>query len=416
MLSRLRLIACLIVALSAVMPAALGASAQSASPVASPAAGVAPLDVAAMALTPDDLADNGFADFLVADGRTQTLDDRVAEQAAGGGDPAQIRTLLTGLGWIRGYRSRLAHPIAAGNEDFDALVSSGIVQFADPDGSEAGWGLISQLDTGAGEGTPTASPRTLGDRSRLIDLGAVSLDDGKMHAGFRLVFQRGALVGDLIVFAAPDQTLTVSDVQALGERQLERMERVLADGGPGLSVTVLRWRGSSFDDPDVDNYLKLDGKLFMGLGDTDQDTAIATETYRDATDWYRYEAALSDSTFQYTSVTRFPSASLAGEWVRTAFDRTDKNRPTDSTLEQVSAVPSFGDESVVLRVTTPVEGGEASGYAVFVGIGDEAFSLAIISLNGLDVADITAMAAAQVGCFEAGNCAEAAPLPAWVNA
>jgi hypothetical protein len=79
-------------------------------------------------------------------------------------------------------------------------------------------------------------------------------------------------------------------------------------------------------------------------------------------------------------------------------------------------VPSFGDESVVLRVTTPVEGGEASGYAVFVGIGDEAFSLAIISLNGLDVADITAMAAAQVGCFEAGNCAEAAPLPAWVNA
>src|SRR5262245_15464855 len=93
----------LLFALLAVLPGAMTASAQPASPVASPVAGVAPLDVAAMALTPDDLADNGFADFLVADGRTQTLDDRVAEQAASGGDPAQIRALLTGLGWIRGY-------------------------------------------------------------------------------------------------------------------------------------------------------------------------------------------------------------------------------------------------------------------------------------------------------------------------
>ena len=415
MVSHLRRIAALLLALWALVPAALGVSAQDASPVASPAAGVAPVDVAAMALTPDDLAGNGFADYLIADGRTQTLEDRVAEQAAGGGDPAQIRTLLTGLGWIRGYRSRLAHATPAGNEDFDALISSGIVQFADPDGAEAGWGVISQLDTDAGEGTPTASPRTIGDRSRLIDLGAVSLDDGKTHAGYRLVFQSGPLVGDLIVFSAPDQALSAGDVESLGQRQLKRMEQVLADGGPGLSLKVLRWRGSSFDDPDVDNYLKLDGTIYVGLGDTEQDIAIAAETYREATDWYRYEAALSDSTFQYTSVTRFPTAAPAGNWVRDAFARTDKNRPTDSTLEQVSDVPSLGDESVVLKVTTPVEGGEANGYAVFVRMGDEAFSLAIISLDTLDLADIIAMADAQVTCFEAGNCADAAPLPAWVN-
>jgi hypothetical protein len=414
MVSRLRFITCLLLALWVAVPV-FGSDAQDASPVASPAAGPAPLDVAAMALTPDDLAARGFADFLIADGRTQTLDDRVAEQASGGSDPAQIRAFLSNLGWIRGYRSRLAHPIAKGGQEFDELVSSGIVQFADPGGAEAGWGYISQLDAQAGQGTPTASPRTLGDRSRFIDLGAVRLDDGKTHAAYRVVFQRGSLVGDLIVFAAPDKTLKVADVQALGERQLERMDQILADGGPGLSFKVLRWRGSGFNNPNRDNYLKLDGKTYVGLGDTAQDIAIAAATYRDATDWYRYEAALSDSTFQYTSLTRFPTATLAGDWVRAAFARTDKNRPTNSILEQVSGLPSFGDASVVLKVTTPVGTGEANGYAVFVAVGDQAFSLAIISLNKLNVSDITAMAGAQLACFKAGNCAEAAPLPAWVN-
>jgi hypothetical protein len=398
------------------LPAAQAVGAQDASPVPSPDAGAAPLDIAAMALTPDDLADAGFADFLIADGRSQTLEDRVAEQATGGNDPLRVRASLSGLGWVLGYRSRLAHPITAGKGEYDAVISSGIVQFADPKGAEAGWGYISQTDTEAGEGTPVASPRPLGDRSRFIDLGNVSLADGKSQAGFRVVFQRGLLVGDLIVFAVPDRSLPVADVQELGERQLERMEQVLAGVGPGLSFKVLRWRGLGINDPDRENYLKLDGTSYVGLGDTEHDTALDADTYRDATDWYRYEAALSDSTVQYTSVARFPTTASAKSWVDGAFARTDKERPADSTVAQVTDVPSFGDASVVLNVTAPVEGGKAIGYAIFVSTGDEAFSLAVISLDTFGAADFVAMAEAQVACIEAGDCRESAPLPAWVNA
>lgn len=397
------------------LPAASPALAEDAPAAASPVAG-ALLDVAAMALTPDDLAAAGFAGYLIADGRTQSLEDRVAEQAAGGTSPARIRQSLASLGWVRGYRSRLAHPVAPNGVTFDALVSSGIVQFADPAGATAGWEAISQSDIGTSGGTPLPAARTIADRSRLVDAGSVTFDHGTLHPTLRLVLQRGVLVGDLIVFGATGRPPAAADVEALGARQLRRMQRVLTGGGPGLSLKVLRRRGSGLTNPDRDNYLKIDGALYNGLGDTDQDIAIAADIYKQATDDYRYEAALTDSTYQYTSVARFASAALATGWVNDACTRTDKNRPTGSTLERVPDAPSFGDESVSLRVTTAIQGSEAVGYAVFVGTGDEAFSLALFSLRSLDLGGVIATAENQVASFKVGDCRESVPLPAWLSA
>ncbi|MEA2525058.1 MAG: hypothetical protein QOF73_2285 [Thermomicrobiales bacterium] len=403
---------CLLLALIALVPAAMTARAQD----ASPASGAAPLDLAAMALTPDDLADLGLADFLIADGRTQSLEDRVAQQAADDGDdPDEVRRSLSELGWTRGYRSRLVHPLTSDSEDFDALVSSGVIQFDDSDGARSGWGLISQLDFISGEATPTAGSQTIGDRSQLLDLGEVTLD-GTTHPGLRLIFQHGALVGDIIVYAAPGQPLATADIEALAERQIERMDEVLADGGPQLSFKILRWGGLGLSDPDVDNYLKFDGTHYVGLGDTEQDIATATATYADATDYYRYEAALTETLFQTTSVAQFPTADVAVDWVDGAEARTAKNLPAEATLERVTDVPSFGDESVVLKVTSPIEEGEATGYAVFASMGDQAISFGLIALGDLDAADFTAMATDQLACFEAGSCTESMPLPTWASA
>src|SRR5262249_33683907 len=140
------------------------------------------------------------------------------------------------------------------------------------------------------------------------------------------------------------------------------------------------------------------------------------QIYQDATGYYRYEASLTESLFQFTSVVQFPTADVAATWVRDAFARTDQNRSADTTLERLADVPSLGDKSVVLRATTPVEGGTAYAYAAFVAIGDQAVSLAIISIGDLDVANVTAMAADQVACIEAGDCTETVPLPAWTGA
>lgn len=264
--------------------------------------------------------------------------------------------------------------------------------------------------------TPVADAETIGDESQLIDVGETSFDGGEPHPGLRIVFRSGTLVGDLIVFGAPGEPLVQADVEALAARQLERMTDVVENGAPGLSLKALRWQGTGLTDPDVDNYVKLNGEAFVGLGDTEQDIAQAQANYADATDHYRYEAQLTPTLFQYTSLARFPDEELAANWVTGAYDRTELNRPEGAILETVTGVPSFGDESVVLKITTPIEGGEAIGYAVFVQIGTDTVSLAIISLDTLEADDVIAMAEAQITCFEADSCAESVPLPDWVSA
>jgi len=393
------------------MPNVLAVNAQGAMGVAN----VEQLDLAAMALTPVDLDDLGFVDYVIADGRSQTLEDRVAEQTATGDDPDEIRTFLSDLGWIRGYRSRLAHPVEAGVEDFDALISSGITQFTDEANAQRGWELVAGLDVSSGEGSEIEDAEMIGDESRLIDVGEQSFDGGQMHPGLRIVFRSGVLVGDLIVFGVPGEPLVPADLETLATRQLERMDDVTVDGGPGLSLQVLRWQGDSIADPDIDNYVKLDGDAFIGLGDTKQNIAQAETNFADAIDHYRYEAQLISTLFQYTSVASFRDSDAADAWVSGALDRTELNRPEGAELEEVTDVPTFGDESVVLKITTPVEDGEAVGYAVFAHLGDIGISLAFISLNTLEPDDVIAMFDDQIACFEAGSCAESVPLPIWVN-
>jgi hypothetical protein len=175
---------------------------------------------------------------------------------------------------------------------------------------------------------------------------------------------------------------------------------------------VLRVQGIGLSDPDLDNYRKLDGTLFESLGDDDEDRARDTETYQDATDWYSYEALIADTLLQDSSIAQFPTADLAAAWVQGAFARADANRTTDSTVETVDA-PSFGDESVVLRITIPVQDVTAVGYGLVARFGDQTVGFGIISLSGrLSFDDFAALAEIQVDCFDTGNCAESVPLPA----
>ncbi len=411
-----RLLVMLSVAFVALVPATLPAGAQDASPVASPVAAATLLDLAAMTLTSDDLADHGFADFVILDGRTQSLDDRVAFQAASGDDPDRIRNTLAGIGWTRAYRNRLTHPPTPGSEDFDALIATGVTQYAGAAGAKTGYGLASTLDFISGEADLVTRPRTIGDESQMLELAEGTFDDGSSHPGLRLIFRHGTLVGDIVIFGATGETLAPEDIEALGERLIERMDRVLGGDAPDLSFKVLRWQGIGRNDPDLNNYLKLDGQMYRGFGDSDTDSATAAEIYQDAGDYFRYEAAITESLFQLTSIAQFPGDDVAAAWVQDAFVRTEMNISTGDTLETIADVPSFGDASVVLRVETPIEGGTAVGYAVFVQIGDQAVSLALISLDDLDVANVVAMAAEQVTCFEAGDCSESVPLPSWITA
>lgn len=418
------------------LPGVLEVSAQEATPTTK----VEQFDLAAMALTPTELDDLGYADYLIADGRSQTLEDRVTEQTTSSNNPDEIRAFLAGLGWIRGYRSRLAHPVEAGTEDFDALVSSGITQFADEDGAHRGWELISNLDTNSGGATLVEDAETIGDESRIIDVGETTFDGGEPHPGMRIVFRTGTLVGDLIVFGVPGESVVQADVEALATRQLARMTDVVENGAPGLGLDALRWQGIGLTDPDIDNYVKLDGETFVGLGDTEQDIAQMEKNNADASDYYQYEASLSSTVFQFTRVARFSDETTAEAWVNNAYDRTVTDLPEGAALEQLSDAPSFGDGSTVLRAISTSEGGIVTGIAVFMRFGSVGVNLVIgqydpiestagsaspeaapditslLALSTLVVDDVIEMAQAQADCFEAHSCAESVPLPDWIDA
>lgn len=379
---------------------------------ATPASGSASLDLAAMTLTPADLDALGFEGYQVADGRTQTLDDRAAEQADDDTDQADVATFLTGLGWVRGYRARLARPIADGEEDFDALISSSVTQFEDETGAGTAFTLNADLDVREGNATPVADAETIGDQSALLQLGEVTLDDGESRRGLRLQFQHDAFLGDIVVFSPPDQPLAEDDIQALATRLLERIEAVIADGAPDLSTKVLRWQGVGLSDADLDNYLKIDGEAYEALGDSADERADDLVQYEDATDRYAYEAALTDTLFQSTTVVRFSSEDAASDWVQGAYDRADEDRAADEELEEVADAPTFGDESVALRYVSPAGDQEVELYGIIIRVGDVAVGVGVASLDALDPAGVFAMAEAQMACYDAGDCTASMPLPA----
>jgi hypothetical protein len=350
--------------------------------------------------------------YLVADGRTQTLEDRAAEQADDDTDQADVASFLTGLGWVRGYRARLARPITDGEEDFDALVSSSVTQFDDETGAGTAFTLNSDLDVREGNATPVADAETVGDQSALLQLGDVTLDDGEPRQALRLIFQHESFLGDVVAFSPPDQPLDEDDIQALATRLLERIESVIADGGPNLSTKVLRWQGVGLNDADLDNYLKLDGEAFESLGDSADERADDVVQYADATDRYAYEAALTDALFQSTTLVRFSSEDAASAWVQGAYDRADEDRTADEELEEVADAPTFGDESVALRYVSPSGDQEVVIYGIIVRVGDVAVGVGVASVDALDPADVFAMVEAQMACYDAGDCTASVPLPA----
>jgi hypothetical protein len=380
-------------------------------PIASPAPAPALLDLAAMTLTPTDLADVGLSGFTVADGRTQSLDDRIAMQAAEGVDPQALRTYLTEVGWTRQYRSRLARATTPGEEEFDLLILSDITQYADAQGAATMFPVVSQIDVRAGAATPVADARPIGDQSLVLSVAPFETSDGTTAHGTRVFFRHGALIGDVIALADAGVTVSVEIVRTLAARLFQRVDAVLAAGGPGLSLKVLRLQGIYRDDPDVDNYLRLAGEAYVGLGDADDEVARDAATYADASDFYRYEAMLTSSLHQTVSLAEFPSNGSASTWLQQALVRAEANRPPGATVDVVADAPGFGEESVVLALAASIDGHQYVGYNVYARQGNQVVSFGLISLGDLPFATFLELAAMQVACFEGDGCPESAPLP-----
>lgn len=151
--------------------------------------GEAPLDLAAMVLTPADLAAEGLEGYGANEGFTwTTLDD--AERGRGvtysvdsrgrinlGGIAGAIG-LLDETDWRRIHELRLALPAEPGSTDIGDTVWSGIEEFADADGAAEAFAFFAQKRRISNAVEEIEGTATLGEQSALWRLSGVSLTVG----------------------------------------------------------------------------------------------------------------------------------------------------------------------------------------------------------------------------------------------
>ena len=216
-------------------------------------------DLAAMTLTPGDLAAAGLDGYVVADGGTAFADGIIASTAAGRGlSEADVAAVLEGAGLSRRHESALYHPVdpADPESDVDLVVSSYAMEFRDQAGAAAAWEFLED-ETGSATARDLPELRDLGDGSEVtVDSGEDA--DGSPYHLLDLTIRTGPRILGVAVIDWSGGEPSPVLMHALGERLLERAERVTAHPTAGLGSRVVRVVGPDTT-PILDRYTLQDG-------------------------------------------------------------------------------------------------------------------------------------------------------------
>ena len=425
---RLSIIVSVLVLLLTLLPTAV-ATAQEASPSASPVADQ-PLDLAAMALVPADVDIPGLGRWF---GASFTLDQDVAEQAQfGGKDPEAVREALVAAGWQRHYVSRLDAPVEYGAEEpvWALAVRSYVREFVDADGAAAAFTFMED-ESGAPSPSSGATPvaggvslsedipgtRVIGDESEITRHQGIVSSTGLPYDALDLTFRVGNLVAGVQVSDYTGGEPEVSDVEALAQTYLERIEQVRAEGGPGLSTRILR-----LDAPDIvqirDDYSRLGGVHFPEYNESAENFAARSARADASTDHYTVfhrlpagsEVTGDDVTYG-SNIYRFADEAAATDWLNRGEERLAQIAAF-VTVEAVPDAETVGDESqtfVIDRVSGELE---ARGYLIYARVGSEVIDMRLFAQPEAPLEVVEELAQTQAACLESEEICERIPVPA----
>ncbi len=397
----------------------LAGAARPASQAATPAAGSAP-DLAALALTPADLAAAGLPGYGVVRGNDLSLADAAGLYAAARkGDPTQTESTLKAAGFQQAYRSELGLPLQPGNArtHLKALAQTDLVAFATPDGAASAFDLFARAVSGStrgmGHATPEATPAAASE-SRLVAIRRGQTAAGKNFGGYALTFRSGAILARITI-GNLSSTGTNPDLLNALRAQLEpKLQK--ASPAPGLSHLALRLTGSDVTTID-DGYGKIAGTTLPSSDDTTQRLADRQFRYGDATDVYGVLQSIRsgrgrNDTRYLTDIYRLPSADAATAWMKNVADRA-KRSPNVASVAPIAGAPSFGDESAALALTiSRADKTIGQGAAIFVRVGADIVQVEITGPTAVPIDPVAALAKAQIACLNAGSCPNRQPPPA----
>jgi hypothetical protein len=384
----------------------------------------APVDLAAMTLTPADLEAAGLADLGLTSGQTLSvtdLADRAVWPAGAGEEQDAVRDALDAAGWQQGYGVILASLWDPNRSDLGLQVEVEIVAYADAPGAAQGFALVPDVYA-TGPVTAVSGTRPIGDDSRLTRVAARDPQAGTPSQELSLGFRQGRLTARVLVRDWSGDEPTLAKIEALAARLSARIERVVEDGGPELSIHVVRPEGRAYA-VHSDTYVRLDGEDIRSTYETPEEFATRVASYGEASDIFtsgtEIEAADSSYTLDFSAdLYRFPEEQQAAAWLREAPNRIGQE--TDVTAFTVEdGIAGFDDEAIAVTLDRDYS---QDGVEVY-------HTSAVLFRRGAVVADIRLtrvydppsmpatieLAAAQAACLAATNCLSALPVPDSLN-
>jgi hypothetical protein len=385
-------------------------------PAAAQQESTAPIDLAAMVLTPVDLATVGWADLGLQSGQVLAVTDLAARAVwptGAGAAQEAVRDDLRAAGWQQGYTATLATLWDPNRSDLGRQVEVELDAYADAAGAAQGLALVPDVfPTGAI--TPVTGEREIGEASRLVRVAARDPQAGTPNQELALGFRVDRLTAHILLRDWSGAPPAVATIEAVAERLLARIEQVLRDGGPELSVHTLRLvpRENATESA---VYLRLAGEDVRSSYESSAEFAARIARYGTATDVFMSNTEIDatdggDPLEVDEELLHFADATQAATWLRAAPVRVgqDAEEITSAIEDDVVAI---GDEALAVAVTRDPDQdgiGLVHTAAVLVRVGAQVAVIRVTRANDPPAPSATMdLARAQVACVVAIECRSA---------
>jgi hypothetical protein len=373
----------------------------------------APADLAAMTLTPADLTAVGWAGLGLTSGQTCSvtdLADRAVWPAGAGEEQDAVQDALLGAGWQQGYGATLDSLWDPNRTDPGRQVDVEVLAYVDAPGAAQGFTLVPDVYS-TGPVTAVSGTRSIGDGSRLTRVAARDPQAGTPSNELALGFRQGRFTARVLLRAWTGEEPAVAAVEALAARLSARIERVLRDGGPRLSVHVLSVERQA-NAVHTETYVRLDGEDIRSTYETPAELATRAASYGKASDVFTSSTEIAATDSSYTlgfsaDLFRFPQEDQAAAWLREAPIRLGQETDVTSVAIQ-DGIAGFDDEAMAVTLARDYD---HDGMEIY-------HTTAVLFRSGTVVADIRLtrvndppsmsatkeLATAQAACLATTNC------------
>lgn len=393
------------------------------------AASDAPLDLAAMALTPSDLEDGGLKGYKIRAGGPRGSDADLPFQVGnwrdGWGGVTSVSDYLADAGYQLSYYFGLSLPDPADPLFATRAVAASINQFEDADGAAEGFEVFDEMSAGSPVVEQIELDAKIGEETIVV----VKPGSNQLVVAFRadrlIAFLQVQDYSDDPVDMTEDQM--TADISFLAMRLSQRIDAGLDGDGPGLGRHALRLGNPEYDIPydvGVDQYFRLDDEDLPFGWESPDESARRFEDAGNAIDAYAFTQRIEgadavDPNLPFvlswsTDIYRFVDDTAASEWLQDRSRRIEDVLPLNvgdqvRDIDLIEDIPGLDNESFAVAYVEEELGDCGCSFQVFrvharVGADVVDLYLSTRAEGGVPVDLFAAIAAAQVDCLAADSC------------